>query len=115
MLKATEDLKLQQKKRAEERQIVLSERIPTLPSDLENELLILSDEYRGRIIELESEIYDLSYINRKKDFEINELTIAVNDLRGKFVKPTLKRISKTDSQLVKKKIINFFLSINFKI
>jgi len=36
MLKATEDLKLQQKKRAEERQIVLSERIPTLPSDLDN-------------------------------------------------------------------------------
>ena len=31
MLKATEDLKLQQKKRAEERQIVLSERIPVLP------------------------------------------------------------------------------------
>uniref|UniRef100_A0A915MVV6 Troponin I n=1 Tax=Meloidogyne javanica TaxID=6303 RepID=A0A915MVV6_MELJA len=105
MLKATEDLKLQQKKRAEERQIVLSERIPTLPSDLDNihpdELLILSEEYRSRIIELESEIYDLSYMNRKKDFEINELTIAVNDLRGKFVKPTLKRISKTDSQFDK--------------
>uniref|UniRef100_A0A915MTF7 Troponin I n=1 Tax=Meloidogyne javanica TaxID=6303 RepID=A0A915MTF7_MELJA len=88
MLKATEDLKLQQKKRAEERQIVLSERIPTLPSDLDNihpdELLILSEEYRSRIIELESEIYDLSYMNRKKDFEINELTIAVNDLRGKL-------------------------------
>jgi hypothetical protein len=36
MLKATEDLKLQQKKRAEERQKVLNERIPSMPSELEN-------------------------------------------------------------------------------
>ena len=35
MLKATEDLKLQQKKRAEERQMVLNERIPPMP-DLDN-------------------------------------------------------------------------------
>ena len=32
MLKATEDLKLQQKKKAEERQRILTERIPTLPT-----------------------------------------------------------------------------------
>lgn len=31
MMKATEDLKLQQRKKAEERQRVLSERIPELP------------------------------------------------------------------------------------
>lgn len=26
--------------------------------------------------------------------QINELTIQVNDLRGKFVKPSLKKVSK---------------------
>lgn len=47
--------------------------------------------------------YDLNYKVRQKDFEINELSIAVNDLRGKFVKPTLKKVSKTDSQFDKLK------------
>ena len=28
--------------------------------------------------------YEISYAVRQKDFEINELTIAVNDLRGKL-------------------------------
>jgi len=36
------------------------------------------------VIRLEREKYDLSYTVRQKDFEINELTIAVNDLRGKL-------------------------------
>lgn len=39
---------------------------------------------RERLIALESENYDVSYTVRQKDFEINELTIAVNDLRGKL-------------------------------
>ena len=55
------------------------------------QILILDDleavyeEIRERLIELESENYDVSYIVRQKDFEINELTIAVNDLRGKLL------------------------------
>lgn len=43
----------------------------------------------------------MSYSVRQKDFEINELTIAVNDLRGKFVKPTLKKVSKTQGKFAK--------------
>jgi troponin I len=52
---------------------------------------------------LESDVYEKSYIVRQKDFEINELTIAVNDLRGKFVKPTLKKVSKTQGKFDKLK------------
>lgn len=37
-----------------------------------------------RLLQLESECYDINYIVRQKDFEINELTISVNDLRGKL-------------------------------
>merc|ERR1711953_907506 len=31
-----------------------------------------------------------------KDYRINELNIAVNDLRGKFIKPTLKTVKKKE-------------------
>ncbi len=68
-----------------------------------------------RLGKVEDEKYDLEYAVRQKDFEINELTIAVNDLRGKLwvveihrailkfhstfsVKPTLKKVSKYDSK-----------------
>ena len=33
-----------------------------------------------------------------QDYEINELTIKVNDIKGKFVKPVLKKVSKTESK-----------------
>lgn len=62
-----------------------------------------AEEFASRILELESNVYDLSYVVRQKDFEINELTIAVNDLRGKFVKPTLKKVSKTQGKFDKLK------------
>ncbi|KAI6221410.1 Troponin [Aphelenchoides fujianensis] len=104
MLKAAEDLKQQQMLREQERQRILNERIIQLPDlDSVGDLHSVGDEFKERIRELESEIYDLSYTVRQKDFEINELTIAVNDLRGKFVKPTLKKVSKTDSKFDKLK------------
>lgn len=88
MLKAAEDLKQQQMLKEQERQRILQERIPVLPEDLDSldtsELQELANEYFEHILELESQKYDLSYEVRQKDFEINELTIAVNDLRGKL-------------------------------
>ncbi|CAG7732100.1 unnamed protein product [Allacma fusca] len=46
------------------------------------------------------------------NFQINELNIQVNDLRGKFVKPTLKKVSKYENKFAKlqKKAAEF----NFK-
>ncbi|KAL7077422.1 hypothetical protein ACQ4LE_002928 [Meloidogyne hapla] len=106
MMKAAEDLKKQQMLKEQERQSVLNERIVPLPdfdSSGEDELQRISKDFAESVIRLEREKYDLSYTVRQKDFEINELTIAVNDLRGKFVKPTLKKVSKTDSQFAKLK------------
>uniref|UniRef100_A0A914HCC4 Troponin I n=1 Tax=Globodera rostochiensis TaxID=31243 RepID=A0A914HCC4_GLORO len=106
MLKAAEDLKKQQMVKEQERQDVLSKRIVALPdldSRADGELQRSGKEFADRIVDLESEKYDLSYTVRQKDFEINELTIAVNDLRGKFVKPTLKKVSKTEGQFAKLK------------
>ncbi|VDO24616.1 unnamed protein product [Brugia timori] len=128
MMKAAEDLKQQQMLREQERQRVLQERILPLP-DLDNvpdedlanldhrgtilicleELEEIAKKMTQKLLQLESEHYDINYIVRQKDFEINELTISVNDLRGKFVKPTLKKVSKTDNRFnkLKKKDRNF--------
>jgi hypothetical protein len=43
----------------------------------------------------------LEYEVRKRDFEINELNVLVNDLRGKFIKPTLKKVSKYENKFAK--------------
>ena len=44
----------------------------------------IAKEMWERVGKVEDEKYDLEYSVRQKDFEINELTIAVNDLRGKL-------------------------------
>ncbi|EJW85716.1 troponin I 4 [Wuchereria bancrofti] len=128
MMKAAEDLKQQQMLKEQERQRVLQERILPLP-DLDNvpdedlanfghrgtilicleELEEIAKKMAEKLLQLESEHYDINYTVRQKDFEINELTISVNDLRGKFVKPTLKKVSKTDNRFnkLKKKDRNF--------
>ena len=36
-----------------------------------------------------------------KDINISELNIAVNDLKGKYVKPTLKKVSKYENKFAK--------------
>jgi hypothetical protein len=105
MLKAADDLKKQQQVREQQRAKTLQERILPLPDDLDNmddeDVREVAEEFAARVLELESNVYDLSYLVRQKDFEVNELTIAVNDLRGKFVKPTLKKVSKTQGKFDK--------------
>lgn len=105
MMKAAEDLKQQQLLKEQERQRILQERIIALPNvdsiDDQGKLSQIYKEMLDRILKLEAEKYDVNYSVRQKDFEINELTIAVNDLRGKFVKPTLKKVSKYDNKFKK--------------
>ena len=88
MLKAAEDLKQQQMLKEQERHRILQERILPLPENLDDmdtdELREVAQEFIDHILDLEASRYDLSYAVRQKDFEINELTIAVNDLRGKL-------------------------------
>ncbi|GMT07856.1 hypothetical protein PENTCL1PPCAC_30030, partial [Pristionchus entomophagus] len=101
MLKAAEDLKQKQRQLELERQRVLAERILPLPDLDRVNLNEIFEEFKKRVISLESDCYDVNYLVRQKDFEINELSIAVNDLRGKFVKPTLKKVSATQGKFSK--------------
>ncbi|XP_037569662.1 troponin I-like isoform X2 [Dermacentor silvarum] len=97
--KAAEELKKEQERKAGERRKIIAERVgQPKPLDGANEaaLQAICKEYYQRLCKLESEKYDTEYLVRQKDYEINELTIQVNDLRGKFVKPALKKVSKFD-------------------
>merc|ERR1712218_173799 len=89
---------------AAERRKVIDERCGQ-PKDLESAsedaLKRICKEYFDRMYQCESQKYDMEFEVRKRGFEINELNIAVNDLRGKFIKPTLKKVSKYENKFAK--------------
>jgi len=69
----------------------------SLPAELQT----VCREFHKRLAGLESEKYDLEWKNKMKNLEINELNILVNDLRGKFIKPTLRKVSKYENKFAK--------------
>lgn len=101
--KSAEELKRQQERDAEERQKTIASRVPQLSIDgldkdkLEKKVRELYDI----VCRLEDEKYDWEFKLRKMDFELSELNIIVNDIKGHFVKPPLKKISKTEQKLAK--------------
>jgi len=102
--KAAEELKKEQERKAAERRKVIDERCG-LPKDIENasegDISSICREYYSKVMNLESEKYDMEREVEYKDYRINELNIAVNDLRGKFIKPTLKKVSKYENKFAK--------------
>jgi len=104
--KAADELKKEQERKAEEKKNTINTRCgQPKPLDGVNEatLQAILKEYHTRVYGLEDAKYDLEFIVRSKDYEINELNMQVNDLRGKFVKPALRKVSKFDGQLAKMK------------
>jgi len=100
--KAAEELKREQERKAEERRKIITQRTgqkKPLDGLNESQLQSICKEYYDRIAKLENLKYDLEYDVIQKDFVVNELSIEVNDLRGKFVKPALKKVSKYDLKL----------------
>jgi len=115
--KAAEELKRQQERKAEERKRMITERCgqaKDLESANEATLQAICKEYHKRIFNLEEDKFDLEYEVGQKDFVINELTIQVNDLRGKFVKPNLKKVSKYEGKFEKLKMIAKTSEIDFR-
>jgi len=101
--KTAEELKKQQERDAKEREQVLSQRVPSLSlsgltkEQLEQKVRALYDS----VARLEEEKYDWEVKLRRLDTEVNELNIVVNDIKGHFVKPSLKKVSKTEQKLAK--------------
>ncbi|KAL0268876.1 UNVERIFIED_CONTAM: hypothetical protein PYX00_010670 [Menopon gallinae] len=102
--KAAEELKKEQERKAAERRRIIEERCGK-PKNIEDaneaELQTIVSEYWKRVFNLEGDKIELERSVGLKDMEINDLNSQVNDLRGKFVKPTLKKVSKYENKFAK--------------
>merc|ERR1712048_402510 len=67
----------------------------------DQQLREICNAYHKRMYTCESQKYDMERDVQVKDVNINELNIAVNDLKGKYVKPTLKKVSKYENKFAK--------------
>jgi len=102
--KAAEELKKEQERKAATRQKIIAERCgqpKNLDGANEDDVKEILNQYHAKIAQLEGEKYDIEMETMHKDYEINELNIQVSDLRGKFIKPTLKKVSKYENKFAK--------------
>ncbi|XP_015178344.1 troponin I isoform X9 [Polistes fuscatus] len=102
--KAAEELKKEQERKAAERRRIIEERCgkPRNVDDAnEVELKKICQMYYDRVYLCEGQKWDLEREVRKRDYEISDLNSQVNDLRGKFMKPTLKKVSKYENKFAK--------------
>merc|ERR1739840_9799 len=102
--KAAEELKKEQERKAEERLRVIAERCGTkadLDSASMDDLKKICQQYFDKWYSLEGEMFFLQREVILRDLQINELTISVSDMRGKFIKPTLKKVSKYENKFAK--------------
>merc|ERR1712018_896911 len=102
--KAAEELKKEQERKAEERLRVIAERCGT-KADLEaasvDDLKKICQGYFDKWYKLEAEMFFLQREVILRDLQINELTISVSDMKGQFIKPTLKKVSKYENKFAK--------------
>ncbi|CAF1140249.1 unnamed protein product [Didymodactylos carnosus] len=105
MKMATDNLKNAAQQRLEARKNYIAERVKPLPTDFnsltEAHLVSILKDLHKQLTEQEEASYDVEMKIRKQDYDINELTIKVNDIKGKFIKPTLKKVSKTEQKMHK--------------
>jgi len=99
--KAAEELKKEEERKKEERRRIVGERCGEEKSLDQVPIEGLRDIVQGyydHMLATESSKYDLELKLVYNDFVINDLTQKVTDLRGKFVKPTLKKVSKFEDK-----------------
>merc|ERR1711936_826434 len=61
----------------------------------------ICQQYFDKWYKLEAEMFFLQREVILRDLQINELTISVSDMKGKFIKPTLKKVSKYENKFAK--------------
>ena len=113
MQKAAEELKKQQEKEAEEKRVAVEARVPKLQIDgldqggLEKKVR----ELFAIVCRLEEEKYDWEARLGRQTEEINELNIKVNDIKGKFSKPVLKKVAKKSTKVATKSKLTSFANL----
>merc|ERR1712161_58515 len=86
--KAAEELKKEQERKATERQRIIAERCG------------IKEDF-DKWFNLEGEMFFLQREVILRDLQINELNMSVSDMKGKFIKPTLKKVSKYENKFAK--------------
>merc|ERR1712076_189851 len=90
--KAAEELKKEQERKAEERLRVIAERCGT-KADIENasvdDLKKICQQYFDKWYKLEAEMF---FLQRE---------VILRDMQGKFIKPSLKKVSKYENKFAK--------------
>jgi len=103
--RAQDDLKREEEAKQRQKDDFLSAKIPPLNIEGLN-MTALKDQCVKLYQKVwETLIYtvDFEYRLVKQDSDINELTVQVNDIKGKFMKPQLKKVSKVKKVLAPKK------------
>lgn len=105
MQMATENIKNEALRKAAAKQAYIDGKVKPLADNLggmnEANLVSMLKDLHQQIGTTEETRYDLEMKIRKQDYEINELTVKVNDIKGKFVKPTLKKVNKSKQKFAK--------------
>jgi len=102
--KAADEVKRQQELKEKERMKVIAQRsgkAKPLNDANEASLMAICKEYYNRIYKLNEDKWDLELVTCIKEYEISDLASRVNDMRGKFIVPPLKKVSKYQTQLEK--------------
>lgn len=79
-----------------------------------DQLIQLARQFHERITRLEDEKYDLEYAVNRKDYDITEMAAKVNDMRGKFIRPPLKKIPKYEAK-IERMLLNARKEIGFTV
>ena len=115
--KAAEELKRQQEAKANERRRVIGERTgqkKNFDGMSEEELKSVCRSMHERLSQLESDKWDKETEVSRKELEIHQLSTQVSDMRGKFVKPPLKRVPKYQAK-IEKMLLNARKEIGFTV
>lgn len=115
--KAAEELKRQQEAKANERRRVIAERTGSKKNFelmTDGELRHICKQFHEQIKRLESDKWDLESVVGKKERDIQQLSSQVSDMRGKFVKPALKRVPKYE-QKIERMLLNARKEIGFTV
>merc|ERR1719295_2510667 len=95
--KAQEDLAREQAEKDAAKFEAIAEIVPPLDIEgyEEEDLIEKCKTLYSWVMESEEKRLGIEYSLIKQDFDMNELTLSVNEGTGKFMKPQLKRVNKT--------------------
>lgn len=101
MQKAAEDLKKEALAKAKEKEKFINERVGLLSTDGlgEDQLRKLIKDLHEKLAQIHSEAYDVEFKLHKQDKEIVDLNMKISDSKGKFAKPVLRKVNKTEQNI----------------